>query len=59
MKRLLFKLEVPVSYLPFRVLRLLGRTKVIWRLGYDPVDGWNFWIQADYRKYARQHQPSS
>jgi hypothetical protein len=25
-----------------------------WRLGYDPADGWTYWMDASYHKYVRR-----
>lgn len=46
-----YKLVPVASLLPFRVLRFIGRR---WTPGYDPADGWHFWLDADYAKYVRR-----
>lgn len=39
------------SRLPNPVIGWLVRR---WKLGFDPVDGWNYWMDASYAKYVRR-----
>ncbi len=38
------------SYLPGHVLLMLDR---YWKVGYDPADGWTFWMDVHFHQWAR------
>lgn len=47
-----YRIQPVVSLLPEWVLKLLNR---YWTsVGYDPSDGWTYWLDASYHKYCRK-----
>jgi len=38
------------SFLPVRFLRWLH---LHWPIGYDPSDGWSYWLDASYARWCR------
>jgi hypothetical protein len=49
-------LSIVSRVFPERLLKFLNKH---WRVGYDPSDGWSFWMNASYARYVRKDMKSS